>query len=67
MVCPSPPEGKHSGNASITQLNRYLLLVTAICKYHKYSFMTKSKNPVQQKKLHLLLLNLYFYALIFYS
>lgn len=61
MACSSPPEVKLSGNASVTQLSGYLLLITTICKYHKYSFITKGENPVQQKKLHLLLLNLIFY------
>lgn len=49
-ACSSPPEGKHSGNASTTQLNGYLLLITTIRKYHKYLFIIKGKNPVQQKK-----------------
>ena len=55
MACSSPPEGKQSGNASITQLNDYLLLITTICKYHKYLFTIKDKNPVQQNKYLLLL------------
>lgn len=67
MACSSPPEGKHFGNASITQLKSYLLLITPIFKYHKYSFIIKGKNPVQQKKQHLLQLNLYFYVLILYK
>lgn len=42
-------------------------MVTSICKYQKYAATIKGKNPVQQKKLHLLLLYLYFYILLFYN